>query len=175
MLCSADTRPASSSNGRNLTCSWKRRAISDPSRRREERLRKSSPATWFRLPAWSRWSEISAASLTHYDQLRSATLQAGLAPGVTLGDGLTQVLADLRPMLPASTRTAFAGQSYEFFQAQSGVALVFGLAIVVIFLVLAAQFESFRDPVIILVTVPLAIVGALVTLIAVGSAITSTV
>ncbi len=114
-------------------------------------------------------SEVGAASLAHYDQLRSATLEAGLAPGVTLGDGLNKVLAELRPMLPASTQLAFSGQSFEFFQAQSGVALVFGLAIVVIFLVLAAQFESFRDPVIIMVTVPLAIVGALVTLIAVGS------
>ncbi|WP_193173338.1 efflux RND transporter permease subunit [Nisaea nitritireducens] len=114
-------------------------------------------------------SEIGAASLAHYDQLRSATLQAGLAPGVTLGDGLNEILAELRPMLPASTQLAFSGQSYEFFQAQSGVALVFSLAIGVIFLVLAAQFESFRDPVIIMVTVPLAIVGALVTLIAVGS------
>lgn len=113
--------------------------------------------------------EVGASTLAHYDQLRSSTLQAGLAPGMTLGQGLEDVLAAVKPLLPASTQLAFSGQSYEFFQAQSGTALIFGLAIAVIFLVLAAQFESFRDPVIIMVTVPLAIVGALGALIMVGS------
>jgi len=101
------------------------------------------------------------ASLAHHNQLRSATLSASLADGVSLGDGLKALTDILQKELPAGTSYAFTGQSLEFQESQGGTAQVFGLALLVVFLVLAAQFESVRDPFVILLTVPLAVTGAL--------------
>lgn len=101
------------------------------------------------------------ASLAHHDQLRSATISASLGEGVSLGQALTALTDLLKQELKADTSYAFTGQSLEFQESQGGTAKVFGLALLVIFMVLAAQFESFRDPFVILLTVPLAVAGAL--------------
>ena len=105
--------------------------------------------------------ETVPASLAHYDQLRSATLSASLAPGVSLGQGLAALEKVLAQELSSETSYSLTGQSLDFMESQSSATFVFGLALVVVFLVLAAQFESFRDPFVVLLTVPLAVAGAL--------------
>lgn len=112
--------------------------------------------------------ETVAASLAHRDQLRSATLSANLAEGVSLGEALTALTKTLDAVTSPDTSYALTGQSLEFQESQGGTAQVFGLALLVIFLVLAAQFESFRDPFVILLTVPLAVAGALAALLLTG-------
>ncbi len=107
---------------------------------------------------------VAPAALGHYDQLRSATLSATPADGVALGTALDALVAAIEPELPANATFAYTGQSQEYVESRGGTAQVFGMAILVIFLVLAAQFESFRDPFAIMLTVPLAIAGALLTL-----------
>ncbi len=107
---------------------------------------------------------VAPRELNHFNRLRSATLSATLAPGYSLGqalDFLDQAAADI---LPASARTELDGQSREFRESSAKLYLTFALALVFIYLVLAAQFESFIDPLIILLTVPLAITGALLSL-----------
>ena len=82
-------------------------------------------------------------------------MTAGLAPGYTIGDGIAALDAIAARVLPPDIRTSLAGQSRDFADAGSSLQFAFVLAIVLIYLMLAAQFESFRDPVVILVTVPL--------------------
>jgi multidrug efflux pump len=108
--------------------------------------------------------DVAPASLAHYDQSRSATLSASLAPGVALGDALKALTAAIEDDLPAGTTFAYSGQSLDYVESQGGTTQVFALAVLVIFLVLAAQFESFRSPLAIMLTVPLAIAGALLAL-----------
>jgi len=107
---------------------------------------------------------INPASIFSYNRYISATVSAGLAPGATLGDGIRALDQVSKKVLPASFSTALAGQSRDFRESSSSLVYVFLLAIVLIFLILAAQFESFVDPLIILFTVPLAISGALFSL-----------
>jgi multidrug efflux pump len=96
--------------------------------------------------------------LTQFNQLNSATLSAVLMPGVTMG----QAVDFLRGQkLPPGTSLDWLSNSRQFVQESNQLTILFGFALVVIFLVLAAQFESFRDPLVILVTVPLAVSGAL--------------
>jgi multidrug efflux pump len=99
-----------------------------------------------------------------YNRFISATVTAGLSPGYTLGDGITAMDRVAAEMLPPDFNTALAGQSKDFAESSSSLVFTFIFALVVIFLVLAAQFESFVDPFIILLTVPLAMTGALITL-----------
>jgi len=102
------------------------------------------------------------STLERFDRMRAITLEASLAKGVTLGDALRALEARAQALLPASARISWDGESREFKQTGTSLLLTFGLALVIVFLVLAAQFESFVHPTIILVTVPLALTGALV-------------
>lgn len=102
------------------------------------------------------------AQLNRHDRMRAITIQAGLAEGVTLGEGIEAMLTAASDSLPAAARISWDGQSKEYLESGSSLYLTFGLAMLIVFLVLAAQFESFINPMIILVTVPLAMTGALV-------------
>ncbi len=103
-------------------------------------------------------------SLYRYNRFISATVSAGLAPGKTLGEGIDAMQAVADQVLDDTYLTALAGQSKDFKESSSSLLFAFGLALILIFLVLSAQFESFRDPFIILFTVPLAMAGALLAL-----------
>ncbi|MGA2821895.1 MAG: efflux RND transporter permease subunit [Bacteroidales bacterium] len=107
---------------------------------------------------------INPASIFSFNRYISATISAGLAPGATLGDGIKALDGVSKKLLPATFNTALAGQSRDYRESSSSLAYIFLLAIVLIFLILAAQFESFVDPLIILFTVPLALAGALFSL-----------
>jgi len=102
--------------------------------------------------------------LNRFDRLRSITVSAALTPGHTLGEALGFVEKVVKEDLPPSVRLNFDGQSREFKVSSSSLALTFVLALAFIYLVLAAQFESFRDPFIIMLTVPLSMAGALLAL-----------
>jgi multidrug efflux pump len=104
---------------------------------------------------------VAPAAIYRYNRFTSATISAGLAPGATIGDGIAALDAIAAEQLPPTIRTALAGQSQDYADAGASLLFAFGLALALIYLVLAAQFESFRDPVIILVTVPLSLAGAL--------------
>jgi multidrug efflux pump len=108
--------------------------------------------------------ESSPPQLYHYNRYQSATVSAGLAPGKTIGDGITEMQRISKKMLDASFTTALTGASRDFAESSSNTLFAFLLALVLIYLVLAAQFESFIDPITIMLTVPLALVGALFSL-----------
>lgn len=107
---------------------------------------------------------ISPRELNHFGQRRAVTITANLAPGYALGDALGFVAAAADKHLPPGYATELSGQSREFRQSGAALTTVFVLALLFIYLVLAAQFESFRDPLIIMLTVPLAMFGALLAL-----------
>jgi multidrug efflux pump len=100
--------------------------------------------------------------LYHYNRFLSATISAGLAEGKTIGDGLAEMDKIAEEVLDDSFRTALTGDSKEFRESSSSLIFAFLLALVLIYLILAAQFESFKDPFVIMLTVPLAICGALI-------------
>ena len=100
--------------------------------------------------------------LYHYNRFLSATISAGLAEGKTIGDGLAEMDKIAEEVLDDTFRTALTGDSKEFRESSSSLMFAFILALVLIYLILAAQFESFKDPLIIMLTVPLAIAGALI-------------
>ncbi len=100
--------------------------------------------------------------LYHYNRFLSATISAGLAEGKTIGDGLAEMDKIAEEVLDDSFRTALTGDSKEFRESSSSLMFAFILALVLIYLILAAQFESFKDTFIIMLTVPLAIAGALI-------------
>ena len=107
---------------------------------------------------------VAPKELNHYNRVRSAALSASLAPGVSLGkalDDLDQIAAN---DLPAGIKRELSGQSREFRESSSALYFLFLLAVVFIYLVLAAQFESFIHPLTILLSVPLALVGSLISL-----------
>ena len=106
----------------------------------------------------------SPATLYHFNRLKSATVSAQLAEGRTIGDGVRAMEAIAEQTLDPTFQTALAGPSRDFAESSSNTAYAFALALVLIYLLLAAQFESFRDPFIILLTVPLALAGALLSL-----------
>jgi multidrug efflux pump len=101
------------------------------------------------------------ASIYRFNRFTAATISAGLAPGYTIGDGIAALDAIAAELLPETIRTSLTGQSADFADASSSLLFAFALALALIYLMLAAQFESFRDPLIILVTVPLSVAGAL--------------
>jgi len=110
-------------------------------------------------------SETSAPpQLFRFNRFNSATVSAGLAPGYTIGDGIDAMNEIAAEILPETVVTDLAGPSRDFAESAASLLFIFVLANILIYLVLAAQFESFRDPFIILFTVPLAIVGTLVSL-----------
>lgn len=105
---------------------------------------------------------VAPPQLYRYNRFSSATVSAGLAPGVTLGEALDEMDVIARETLDETFRTALAGDSKDFRESSSSLMFAFLLALVLIYLVLAAQFESFKDPMIIMLSVPLALTGALV-------------
>jgi len=107
---------------------------------------------------------INPASIFSFNRYISATISAGLTPGSTLGDGIRALDKVSEKILPQTFSIALSGQSRDFRESSSSLLFVFILAIVLIFLILAAQFESFIDPLIILFTIPLALAGALLSL-----------
>ena len=112
---------------------------------------------------------VAPRELNHFNKLRATTITATLQPGYTLGDGLNALTAAAREVLPAGTQIDYAGESREFRESSASLLITFFLALAFIYLVLAAQFESFSDPLIILLTVPLSITGALIALYLTGS------
>jgi multidrug efflux pump len=105
--------------------------------------------------------QADAASLNRYNRMRAITVTAGLADGYTLGEALEYMEEIAAELLPETARIDYKGESLEFLEAGGAVVFVFALALLVVFLVLAAQFESFIHPLVIMLTVPLAIAGAL--------------
>jgi multidrug efflux pump len=106
----------------------------------------------------------SPPQLYHYNLYQSATVSAGLAPGRTIADGIAAMEEIASELLDDSFSTALSGASKDFAESSSNVMFAFLLALLLVYLVLAAQFESFIDPLIIMFTVPLAIAGALFSL-----------
>ena len=105
---------------------------------------------------------VAPPQLYHYNRFLSATISTGLAKGKTIGQGLEEMDRIAAEVLPDDFRTALTGDSKEFRESSSSLIFAFALAIVLIYLILAAQFESFKDPLVIMLTVPLAIAGALI-------------
>ncbi|MFH0734082.1 MAG: efflux RND transporter permease subunit [bacterium] len=99
-----------------------------------------------------------------YNRYVSATISASLAPNKTISDGIKEMQKTADKILDDSFSTALDGASKDFVESSSSLLFTFGLALILIYLVLAAQFESFRDPFIIMLTVPMAIAGAMLTL-----------
>jgi multidrug efflux pump len=110
----------------------------------------------------------AAASLNRLDRIRTVTFSANLAPGYTLGEGLEQLEALIRAELPETAQINYTGESREFRDSSAAVGLTFAMALLIVYLVLAAQFESFIHPVAIMATVPLALFGALLALLTLG-------
>ncbi len=108
--------------------------------------------------------ESRPPQLYHFNRYTSATVSAGLAPGKTIGDGINEMDKIAAKVLDNSFSTALSGPSRDFAESSSNILFAFMLALMLIYLVLAAQFESFIDPLIIMITVPLAIAGALISL-----------
>lgn len=106
----------------------------------------------------------SPPTIYHFNRYKSATISAGLAPGKTVGDGIKAMQAISKKILDESFSTALSGSSRDYAESGSNTSFAFILALILIFLILAAQFESFIDPIIIITTVPLAIAGALLSL-----------
>jgi multidrug efflux pump len=114
---------------------------------------------------------VAAKELNHFDRQRAVILSANVAPGYSLGEALEFLDDAADKVLPKSARTSLDGQSREFRESGTTLAFTFALALVFIYLVLAAQFESFVSPFIIMLTVPLAALGALLALKATGNSI----
>lgn len=112
---------------------------------------------------------IAPSRLNHYDLQRSATFTGNLAPGATLGEVLEQAQEIVSEFLPAGFTTDLRGTSREFVESQAQVYLTFGMALLLIYLVLSAQFESFLHPLTVLFSVPLASLGALIALYVTGN------
>lgn len=106
--------------------------------------------------------DIAPPRLYRYNRFVSATVSAGLGKGYTLGQALDEMDKIAKETLDDTFRTSLTGQSKDFRESSNSLLFAFGLALLLIYLILAAQFESFKDPVIIMITVPLAVFGALV-------------
>ncbi len=106
-------------------------------------------------------SGADAGRLNRYNRLRAVTISANLAPGYTLGEALAFLEGIVQDELPATAQVDYKGESLELRESEGGLLFIFILALLIVFLVLAAQFESFIHPLIIMVTVPMATFGAL--------------
>ncbi|MGF1456113.1 MAG: efflux RND transporter permease subunit [Alphaproteobacteria bacterium] len=119
-----------------------------------------------------RFTEIAdPARLNRYNRLRAVTISASLAQGTTLGEALDFLERTARENLPSVAQIDYKGQSREYRQSSSSLAFTFGMALLIVFLVLAAQFESFIHPFVIMLTVPIAVAGGLYGLFMVGSSL----
>jgi multidrug efflux pump len=103
-------------------------------------------------------------SIYHFNRFKSATVQAGLAPGRTIGDGIKEMQRIAKGKLDESFSSDLAGPSRDFSEGSSNILYAFAFALLLIYLVLSAQFESFIDPFVVMLTVPLAIAGAFLSL-----------
>lgn len=108
--------------------------------------------------------DVTPPTLYHFNRYRSATISAGLTDGKTIGDGIKEIQAIADSVLDDSFRTSLSGSSRDYAESSGNTYFAFFLALALIFLVLAAQFESFIDPFTIMITVPLAIAGAVLSL-----------
>lgn len=113
-------------------------------------------------------AETTPPQINHFQRFRSATISGSLAPGVSLEEGLAALENLAKEVLPADMRTALSGQSREFQEAGQSTTFMFALSLAFIFLVLAAQFESYIDPIVILLAVPLSLLGAFSALLLAG-------
>ncbi len=111
---------------------------------------------------------IAPPKLYRYNRFVSATISAGLAEGKTIGDGIDEMDRIAADVLDDTFRTALSGEAKEFRESSDSLIFAFILALVLIYLILAAQFESFKDPFVIMLTVPLAVAGALIFMLAGG-------
>ena len=114
---------------------------------------------------------IGPRQLNHYNRIAAFTLDASLAPGFTLGEAIDSLNALAKEVLPAGSTTALAGESRELEESGGSLYFAFGLALLVVFMVLASQFESLVHPFTVLLAVPLAVTGALLVLKVAGSTI----
>ncbi|MHB1948005.1 MAG: efflux RND transporter permease subunit [Gammaproteobacteria bacterium] len=105
---------------------------------------------------------IVPESLNHFQQLNSATVQAVAFPGLTMGDALNTLQSITKDILPEGYTIDYGGQSRQFIQEGTALVLTFFFALIIIFLSLSALFESFRDPLIVLISVPMSICGAMI-------------
>jgi multidrug efflux pump len=101
------------------------------------------------------------SQLNRYNRLRAVTITAGLAPGYSLGEALDYLENLIRTELPATAQIDYRGESLDYKESSGALYFTFGIALFVVFLVLAAQFESFVHPLVIMMTVPLAVFGGL--------------
>ncbi|MEP7268112.1 MAG: efflux RND transporter permease subunit [Saprospiraceae bacterium] len=108
--------------------------------------------------------EVTPPTLYHFNRNKAATISSQLAPGKTIGDGIIEMERIANKVLDPTFTTALTGTARDLAESKGNTGFAFVLALILIFLVLAAQFESFIDPLIIMITVPLAIAGALITL-----------
>ena len=107
-------------------------------------------------------TEVQPEYLPQFQQLNSATIQGVMAPGVTLGQALSYLQSEAKKILPPGFGVNYASESRQYIQQGHSIIITFALSVLLVYLLLAAQFESFRDPLIVLVTLPMAITGALV-------------
>ena len=167
----AAASPPSCARARNTTCVLQaaRRRARDTDRPAAISTCAAAAARWCRWRAWSSCSErAEAGSLGRFNRLRAITLSARPGAGLHAGRGdRLGAHAPARDELPATAQLDFSGQSREYLQSGSAVLFTFGMALLIVFLVLAAQFESFLHPLVIMLTVPLAVLGALLGLCAV--------
>ncbi|MBS1652204.1 MAG: efflux RND transporter permease subunit [Bacteroidetes bacterium] len=110
------------------------------------------------------YERSSPPQLYHYNRYQSATISAGLAPGKTIGDGIKEMDRIAKSLLNDSFKTDLSGPSRDFAESSSNIVFAFIIALLLIYLILSAQFESFVEPFIILLTVPTALAGALFSL-----------
>jgi len=108
--------------------------------------------------------DATPPAIYHFNRFKSATFQAGLAPGHTVGDGIAEMNRIAKETLDDSFSTELSGASRDFAESASNIMFAFIFALLLIYLVLAAQFESFKDPIIVMLTVPLAVAGAFLSL-----------
>lgn len=112
-----------------------------------------------------KFQEVSSPpQVYHYNRFKSATISSGLAPGKTIGDGVAAMQAIAARTLDDTFQTSLSGPSRDYAESSSNTLFAFGLALILVYLILAAQFDSFVDPLIIMITVPLAIAGAVLSL-----------
>ena len=112
---------------------------------------------------------VGPRQLNHFNRVRSATLTGNLAPGFTLGEALDSLYTASAEVLPPGASLALAGESRELEESGNALYFAFLLALIVVFMVLAAQFESLLHPFTVILAVPLAVTGALVALLVTGS------
>lgn len=108
--------------------------------------------------------QSSPPQLYRFNRFISATVSAGLAPGKTIGDGIEAMDKIAAKILDDSFSTDLGGESRDFKESSSNTMFAFGLALILVYLILSAQFESFKDPIIIILTVPMAVAGAFLSL-----------